>query len=42
MAEYRQNVALISPLFLAEYSLDPEGAYEIDFARFDQTVDIFR
>ncbi len=42
MAEYRQNVALISPLMLAEYSIDQDGAYKIDFARFDQTVEIFK
>jgi hypothetical protein len=42
MAEYRQNVALISPLRLAEYRLEPTGEYQIDFSRFDRTVDIFR
>jgi len=41
MAEYRQNVALISPLWLAEYTLDGEGNYLIDFNRFDRTVEIF-
>ncbi len=42
MAEYRQNVALISPLRLSEYTLDREGNYEIDFSHFDRTVEIFR
>ncbi|MBR9999279.1 MAG: DUF4091 domain-containing protein, partial [Cyclobacteriaceae bacterium] len=42
MAEYRQNVALISPLMLTEYNLDRQGNYQFDFSRFDQTVEIFR
>lgn len=41
MAEYRQNVAIISPLQLSDYSLDDEGNYAIDFSNFDKTVDIF-
>jgi hypothetical protein len=41
MAEYRQNVALISPLHLASYSIGPEGKYDIDFTNFDKTVEIF-
>lgn len=41
MAEYRQNVAIISPLQLSEYSLDERGNYVIDFSNFDRTVDIF-
>ena len=40
MAEYRQNVALISPLRLAEYTHTEHGL-EIDFSRFDRTVNIF-
>ena len=40
MAEYRQNVALLSPLRLASYSLE-EGTYSIDFANFDRTVELF-
>ncbi len=40
MAEYRQNVAMIAPLRLAEYALGEEGL-TIDFARFDRTVEIF-
>lgn len=42
MAEYRQNVALISPLQLAKYSIDATGKLAIDFSNFDKTVDIFR
>lgn len=41
MAEYRQNVALISPLRLAEYKIDENLNYNIDFARFIKTVNIF-
>jgi len=41
MAEYRQNVAIISPIRLAEFGLDDKGAYTIDFSNFDKTVDIF-
>ncbi len=41
MAEYRQNVALISPLRLAEYTLG-EGQLDFDFSRFDRTVQIFQ
>jgi hypothetical protein len=40
MAEYRQNVVLLSPLRLAEYTLE-NGTYRFDFARFDQSVKIF-
>ena len=40
MAEYRQNVALISPLRLASYSLE-NGTYSIDFTNFDKTVELF-
>ena len=41
MAEYRQNVALISPLRLAQYT-QGEDRLEIDFAHFDRTVRIFQ
>lgn len=41
MGEYRQNVAIISPLRLAEFSLDDLGNYAIDFSNFDKTVEIF-
>lgn len=41
LAEHRHNVALISPLSLAEYSLDEAGALQIDFSRFDKWVNIF-
>jgi hypothetical protein len=41
MAEYRQNVALISPLQLATYSISEDGKYNIDFSNFDKTVEIF-
>jgi len=40
MADYRQNVALISPLRLATYS-EQDGELEINFDRFDRTVEIF-
>jgi len=40
MADYRQNVALISPLRLAAYALD-NGRYTIDFSRFDRMVRTF-
>ena len=41
MAEHRQNVALISPLNLAAYSVDPSGELAFDFSRFDRWVQIF-
>jgi len=41
MAEYRQNVALISPLQLSTYTLTGDGKYNIDFSNFDKTVEIF-
>lgn len=41
MAEYRQNVALISPLSLADYGVDASGALTFDFSRFDRWVQIF-
>lgn len=40
MADYRQNVALISPLRLARYTID-DGQYTIDFSHFDRMVEIF-
>ncbi len=40
MAEYHQNVALISPLRLAQYARAGDEL-EIDFSRFDQMVRIF-
>ena len=42
MAEYRQNVAIISPLSLATYTLKDDGSYGIDFSNFDRSVEIFR
>ena len=41
MAEYRQNVALISPLSLADYGVDASGSLTFDFSRFDRWVQIF-
>jgi hypothetical protein len=40
MAEYRQNVVLLSPLRLAEYTI-ANGTYQFDFTRFDKSVQIF-
>ncbi len=40
MADYRQNVALISPLQLAEYTVD-DTLYTIDFSHFTKMVDLF-
>jgi len=40
MADYRQNVAIISPLALSEFKYE-NGKWNIDFARFDRVVDIF-
>jgi hypothetical protein len=42
MAEYDQNVALISPLSLSGYKTDDKGHYSIDFTNFDKTVEIFQ
>jgi hypothetical protein len=42
MAEHRHNVALISPLSLAQFSVGPDGKLAIDFARFDRWVQIFK
>jgi hypothetical protein len=41
MADYRQNVAIISPIRLSSFGLDIDGNYTIDFSNFDKTVDIF-
>ncbi len=41
MAEYRQNVALISPIRLASYSLNEQKDLIINFDNFDKTVNIF-
>lgn len=40
MADYKQNVAIISPLALSEFTFD-QGKWNCDFARFDNVVDIF-
>ncbi|HNR41878.1 MAG TPA: DUF4091 domain-containing protein [Bacteroidales bacterium] len=40
MAEYRQNVAIISPLELSAFSFE-NGKWKTDFANFDKVVDIF-
>ena len=40
MAEYRQNVAIISPIALSEFKYE-NGTWNIDFAKFDRVVDIF-
>jgi hypothetical protein len=40
MADYRQNVALISPLQLADYTLH-DTLYSIDFSNFTRMVEIF-
>ena len=41
MADHRHNVALISPLGLAEYSAK-DGQLAIDFSRFDRWVRVFQ
>ncbi len=41
MADHRQNVALISPLGLAEFKPRDGGGFDIDFSRFDRWVRIF-
>lgn len=41
MAEHRQNVALISPLALAEFKADEGNKLQIDFSKFDRWVKIF-
>ena len=40
MAEYRQNVAIISPLSLSKFTYE-NGKWKIDFSNFDKVVDIF-
>jgi len=42
MADHRQTVALISPLSLATFSAGKNGRLQIDFARFDRWVTIFK
>lgn len=42
MAEHRHNVALISPLALAQFSVNREGKLTSDFTRFDRWVRIFQ
>ena len=42
MAEHRQNVILISPLRLTEFSLAPDGKLSFDFDLFDRWVAIFQ
>lgn len=42
MAEHRHNVALISPIALADFTVGDDGALQIDFTRFDRWVNIFR
>lgn len=41
MADHRQNVALISPLALADFKARADGGLDIDFARFDRWVQVF-
>ena len=40
MAEYRQNVAMLSPLGLSEFT-ENNGNWSIDFSNFDKAVNIF-
>ncbi|MDR3093788.1 MAG: DUF4091 domain-containing protein [Bacteroidales bacterium] len=40
MAEYRQNIALISPLDLSEFKFE-NNKWTIDFSNFDKTVELF-
>lgn len=40
MAEYRQNVAIISPLGLSQFTLR-DGKWNCDFSNFDKMVNIF-
>jgi hypothetical protein len=42
LAEHRHNVALISPLALARYTVGSNGLLAIDFSRFDRWVQIFK
>ncbi len=41
MADYNQNVMLISPLQLTQYRFE-NGKYVFDFSRFDKTVEVFK
>lgn len=41
MKEYRQNVVMIAPLRLAEYSFKDGEVVDIDFAQFDKVVNFF-
>lgn len=41
MAEHRHNVALISPISLAAFTVAPDGSLAIDFSRFDRWVQVF-
>ena len=40
MADYRQNVAIISPLALSDFTLE-NGTWKTDFTKFDKMVGIF-
>ncbi len=42
MADHRQTVALISPLSLGTFTAGKDGRLQIDFARFDRWVTIFK
>ena len=42
MAEHRHNVALISPIGLADFSVSADGNLAVDFARFDRWVTVFK
>jgi len=42
LADHRHNVALISPLSLARFSVGPDNTLAIDFSRFDRWVQIFK
>lgn len=42
LADHRHNVALISPLDLADFSVETDGKLRLDFSRFDRWVNIFR
>lgn len=42
MAEHRHNVALISPLNLAHFTVGADDTLQIDFSRFDRWVEIFQ
>lgn len=42
LADHRHNVALISPLGLARFTVGPDGQLAMDFSRFDRWVEIFR